>query len=50
MSTIIHYNAGEITLQDELFPYIKNKLENYLETNWDSLELQNDIELLRKQV
>lgn len=36
-------------VKDELFPYIRKELQTYLEANWDSLELQNDIELLRKQ-
>jgi hypothetical protein len=37
-------------LQDELFPYIRRKLESHLKNNWDSQEVQNDIESLRKQV
>jgi methionine salvage enolase-phosphatase E1 len=39
-----------LTFQDELFPYIRRKLESYLESNWDSLEVQDDVESLRKQV
>jgi hypothetical protein len=37
-------------LQDELFPYFRRKLESHLKNNWDSQEVQNDIESLRKQV
>ncbi|XP_046463986.1 enolase-phosphatase E1-like [Daphnia pulex] len=36
-------------VKDELFPYIRRKLESYLESNWDSLEVQDDVESLRKQ-
>ena len=37
-------------LQDVLFPYVRENLQSFLERNWEQVEVQEDIELLRQQV
>ncbi|CAB4490328.1 uncharacterized protein OCT59_025118 [Rhizophagus irregularis] len=36
-------------VHDRLFSYVKNNLVNFLNENWNSLELQEQIQLLREQ-
>src|SRR2546423_14479125 len=36
-------------VHDCLFPYVKNNLISFLNENWDSPELQEQIQLLREQ-
>ncbi|CAI2168167.1 5547_t:CDS:1 [Funneliformis geosporum] len=36
-------------VHDQLFPYVTNNLENFLNKNWNSTELQQKIQLLREQ-
>ncbi|RIA86718.1 HAD-like domain-containing protein [Glomus cerebriforme] len=36
-------------VHDRLFPYVKNNLINFLNENWNSPELQEQIQLLREQ-
>ena len=37
-------------LQDILFPYIRDQLEDYLSTHWEEDECKQDVHLLKKQV
>lgn len=37
-------------VRDELFSYIKENLESYIEGHWDDDELQGDVDALRSQV
>lgn len=37
-------------LQDILFPYIRENLEDYLSAHWEEDECKQDIHLLKKQV
>ncbi|MBZ3889487.1 Enolase-phosphatase E1 [Sciurus carolinensis] len=36
-------------VKDILFPYIKEKVEEYLQTHWEEEECQQDVNLVRKQ-
>lgn len=37
-------------LQDILFPYIRENLEDYLSAHWEEDECKQDVHLLKKQV
>ena len=37
-------------IQDILFPYVKENVEEYLQAHWEEEECQQDVRLLRKQV
>lgn len=38
------------SMQDVLFPYIKEHLEEYLGAHWEEDECKQDVQLLKKQV
>lgn len=37
-------------VKDQLFPYVRNHLEEYINTHWDEPELQDDIKALKEQL
>lgn len=46
----LHANGAISLLQDILFPYIKDHLEEYLSAHWEEDECKQDVHLLKKQV
>lgn len=46
----IHLMTPLCVIQDILFPYIREHLEEYLSNHWEEDECKQDVHLLKKQV
>ncbi|KAF0038862.1 hypothetical protein F2P81_009346 [Scophthalmus maximus] len=49
-NTVHIHIASTVHLQDILFPYIREHLEDHLSTHWEEDECKQDVHLLKKQI